>query len=192
MCGRYYIDKEMEKDIGRIVREVEADLARWRERDIRPTDTAPVIYGRGGILCPGEMKWGLSGRDKRPLINARAETARERPTFSESVMHRRCIVPARRFYEWDKEKRKVTFRYGKSASIYMAGFYRMQEDGFHFIIVTIAANESVRPVHDRMPLILEENEVQPWICEDDKVGFFLEKQSPMLEPSRDFEQMSLF
>ena len=192
MCGRYYIDEAVEKDIERLVREIDKNMKRQRIGDIHPTETAPVICKREKELYAVDMKWGFEGKDKKPLINARAESALEKPTFSDSVKHRRCIIPARKFYEWNREKQKVTFLYEKSPSIYMAGFYRMYGTEPHFIILTTAANNSMKPVHDRMPLILDEQEIKTWIYEDDKVEEFLRKSSPILERQQDYEQMSLF
>ena len=192
MCGRYYIDKDVEDELYRMLQEIDGKLRTERAGDIYPSNAAPVIYGRNEKLCGREMKWGFMGRDKRLLINARAETALERPTFSESVRQRRCIIPARHFYEWDKGKQKVTFCRQQGKVIYMAGFYREMEDGPHFVILTTGANDSVSPVHDRMPLILEKEEMLPWIYDDGKVGSFLTKSSPLLERRQDYEQMSLF
>lgn len=192
MCGRYYIDKDVEEEIYRVLQEIDEKLRTERTGDIFPSNAAPVIYGRNEKLCGKEMKWGFLGKDKRLLINARAETALERPTFSDSVRQRRCIIPARHFYEWDKRKQKVTFGRKQGKILYMAGFYREQEDGPHFIILTTAANDSVSPVHERMPLILEKEEMLPWIYDDEKVSSFLTKTSPMLERRQDYEQMSLF
>ena len=86
----------------------------------------------------------------------------------------------------------MTFCRQKEETMFLAGFYREQEDGPHFIILTSVANDSVRPVHERMPLILEEEEIRPWIWEDSKVPGFLNRLSPMLERRQDYEQMSLF
>lgn len=192
MCGRYYIDEELEKDIKRLVCRIDSGMRQYQYGDIHPAEMAPVLVGRGEKLCVSDMRWGLLGRDKKLIINARAETAMERPLFSESVRQRRCIVPARHFYEWDRDKNKVIFRNNGSAPIYMAGFYRMYEDGAHFIIVTTAANESMFLVHDRMPLILYENEIASWLHPDAEVREFLKKSSPMLERTQDYEQISLF
>ena len=68
----------------------------------------------------------------------------------------------------------------------------MDGDGPHFVILTTAANISMSPVHDRMPLILEEQNIRRWIFEDDKVKEILAKPSPMLERQHDYEQLSLF
>lgn len=192
MCGRYYIDSDVEKEIYRIAQEIDENMRMERTGDIYPSQEAPVLYGRGDRLRGGEMKWGLAGKDRKLLINARAETAMDRPIFSDSVRQRRCVIPARHFYEWDREKQKVTFCRQQGETLFLAGFYREQEDGPHFIILTMAANASVGPVHERMPLILNEEEIRPWIWEASRVSSFLNKSSPLLERRQDYEQMSLF
>ncbi len=192
MCGRYYIDDDVEKEILRIIQEIDEGMSMERTGDIYPTQAARVLYARGDRLHGGEMKWGLTGRDRKLLINARAETAMDRPTFSDSVRQRRCVIPARHFYEWNREKQKVTFCRQQKETMFLAGFYREQEDGPHFIILTTAANDSMRPVHERMPLILEEEEIRSWIWDDSRVCSFLNKSSPLLERRQDYEQMSLF
>lgn len=192
MCGRYTVDRDVEKEIFRLAQEIDENMRKERTGDIYPSREAPVLYGRGSRLCGGAMRWGLSGKDGKLLINARAETALVRPAFAGSVSQRRCVILARYFYEWDEDKQKVTFCRRGEEVLYFAGFYRRQEDGPHFIILTTAANESVRPVHGRMPLILEEEEIRPWIEEDSGINRFLHKSSPMLERRQDYEQMSLF
>lgn len=192
MCGRYYIVSDVEKEIYRIAQEIDQNMRMERIGDIYPSQNAPVLYGRENRLYGGEMKWGLTGRDRKLLINARAETAMERPTFSDSVRQRRCIIPARGFYEWNREKQKVTFYRQQGQTLFLAGFYREQEDGPHFIILTTAANASVRAVHERMPLILEEEQIRPWLWEDSRVRGFLNQSSPLLERIQDYEQLSLF
>ena len=80
-------------------------------RDIYPSMEAPVILkNEGEGLKAASMAWGFPGREKKQLlINARAETALERPSFSRAVSHRRCVIPARWFYEWNPEKEKADF-----------------------------------------------------------------------------------
>lgn len=192
MCGRYSIDEAVENDIKRIVRENNISINWQGKKELHPTETAPVICKRENTLCAMEMKWGFEGKDKKLLINARAETALNKPTFSDSILHRRCVIPASHFYEWSRDGQKVTFRYSASPILYMAGFYRMYDNEPHFIIVTTPANASMLPVHDRMPLILEEWELTEWLNNDAKVVEFLKKSSPLLERQQDYEQMSLF
>lgn len=66
------------------------------------------------------------------------------------------------------------------------------EDGDRFVILTTAANESMEPVHERMPLILEPDEVGSWIWDDERTKSLLEKESCLLERRTDYEQMTLF
>ena len=181
----------MERDIERLVNDIDKNI-KLKTGDIHPTDQAPVICKRNQNLYATSMKWGFMGRDQKPLINARAESALEKPTFSDSVMPRRCIIPAGKFYEWNRDKQKATFRYRESPSIYMAGFYRMDGNEPRFVILTTVANASMRSVHDRMPLILGEKDIRLWIYEDAKTDVFLKKASPMLERQQEYEQMSLF
>ena len=191
MCGRYHIDEETAKDLQRIVKKLDEKM-RIQRGDIHPADHAPIICSNGKELTATDMQWGFIGKNQKLLINARAENALERPTFSDSVLHRRCIVPAKHFYEWDKNKNKVIFRRNGSSTLYMAGFYQMYENAPHYIIITTRANESVSAVHDRMPLILKEEEIETWICDDGKVKDFLNKESPMLDRTQNYEQLSFF
>ena len=74
----------------------------------------------------------------------------------------------------------------------MAGIYSKYEDGDRFVILTTAANESMEPVHDRMPLILEKEEILPWLTEGSKTEEFLGKVPCQLNRSTEFEQLTLF
>ena len=120
MCGRYHIDEEMTEEIRRMVKILESRL-NVGSRDIYPSMEAPVILkNEGEGLKAASMAWGFPGREKKQLlINARAETALERPSFSRAVSHRRCVIPARWFYEWNPEKEKAEFsRNGRLPSVY--------------------------------------------------------------------------
>lgn len=120
MCGRYHIDEKMTEEIRRMVKILEFRLSTG-SRDIYPSMEAPVILkNEGEGLKADSMAWGFPGRDKKQLlINARAETALERPSFSRAVSHRRCVIPARWFYEWNLEKEKGgIFQNRRFSSVY--------------------------------------------------------------------------
>lgn len=191
MCCRYYFDQDTVKDIERITGSA-TDLK--ANGDVHPADHAPIITGKDHSLAVENMRWGFpgSGDSKQLMINARAETALEKRTFCESVLHRRCIIPARRFYEWDGQKNKVTFTWDESSTLYMAGFWNFIDYEQRFIILTTEANDSMRKVHDRMPLILPENQIMDWIHEDDMVRDFLAQPSPMLSRYQEYEQLTLW
>ena len=112
--------------------------------------------------------------------------------FCDAVEHRRIVIPAAGFYEWNKQKEKSTFTRKDSSVLYMAGIYSRYDDEDRFVILTTAANESMEPVHDRMPLILDKDEILPWLTDRSKTEAFLGKVPCRLERKTEFEQMMLF
>ena len=193
MCGRYYVDDDTAREIEKVVREVDKKLRRERSGDIYPSQSAAVITGRKSYLLAEEMAWGFPQYQKKGLlINARAETVLERKMFRDSALHRRCIIPAKHFYEWDVDKNKVTFMREDQPAIFMAGFYNRFQDEDRFIILTTQANGSVSPVHHRMPLILDRNELENWVYDDIFLEFSLHKTPPQLERRQEYEQQNLF
>lgn len=199
MCGRYYVDDETAGEIEKLVQQADERLRAEKGRDIHPSDIAPVVFQKDKKLCCGFQRWGFpvsfqgeSGKKKQLLFNARSETALERQAFRESVRNRRAVIPASHFYEWNREKEKNIFRRAGTPVLFMAGCYNRYEDGDHFVILTTSANESMRPVHDRMPLILEGEEIEEWLQNGGRTEEFLWKVPCLLERRADYEQISLF
>ena len=95
--------------------------------------------------------------------------------FRESVEKRRIVIPASWFYEWNQNKEKNIFYRKDQPTLFMAGFYNVYGNEEYFVILTTQANESVKPVHDRMPLVLEREEIVSWLSEPDKIQAFLHK-----------------
>ena len=193
MCGRYYVDDETAREIEKLVRDLDRKLKMERTGDVFPSQNAMILKGEGNHLAAEQMRWGFPGFEKgKLLINARAETALERPTFRESVQDRRCIIPARGFYEWNKSKEKFTFERKETPVLFMAGCYNRYEGQERFVILTTDANSSVAPVHNRMPLILEPEELKDWVL-DEQVAESLQHKTPLLlEQRAEYEQMRLF
>ncbi len=201
MCGRYYVDDNTGREIEKLVRQVDEKMrgtaaacrAEIAAKDIHPTDAAPILASFGSGLACQWQRWGFPGfRKGQVIFNARCESAMEKPLFKEGILHRRAVVPAAWFYEWDRNKQKhIFYRKGQSA-IFMAGCCRKFEDGDRFVILTTQANASMEPVHDRMPLVLEPWEAVEWLLEDSAAGELLRKSPPLLERRTEYEQMSLF
>lgn len=201
MCGRYYVDDDTAKEIERLVRQVDEKMRRKTaackveiaSKDIHPTDIAPIVALSGsGPECLWQ-RWGFPGFQKSKVIfNARCESALEKPMFREAVLHRRAVVPAAGFYEWDRRKQKYAFRREDGDVLFLAGCYRKYEDGDRFVILTTQANASMAPVHDRMPLILEREEAVAWLLEDSAAEELLHKSPPLLDRQTEYEQMSIF
>lgn len=196
MCGRYYVDDEMEQEIEKILRKIDAGHAenmlsqKLRIGDYYPTQEALVIGKE-----PEYMNWGIKAfGQKTNLFNARSETVLERPAFAECVRKNRIVVPAGGFYEWNERKEKNSFKRKDGQPMFMAGCFQRTERGKEFTIITTQANESMKPVHDRMPLILEIDEIKEWIYDEDMhmIQKYLKKKPVELERKSEYEQMSLF
>ena len=200
MCGRYYVNDETAREIEVIIRQADQKLSNkifgngsFLAREIHPTDVAPVIVPNGQKLSCRTQRWGFSGfTDKQVIFNARSESVLEKRIFRESTLHRRIVVPAAWFYEWNQRKEKNIFSSKEQPAIFMAGIYNYDQEEERFVILTTAANESMKPVHDRMPLILEKEEILLWIFNDKKAEQMLHKIPCLLERKTDFEQMTLF
>lgn len=190
MCGRYYVDDDIVKEIRRIAKPAAMDFTSGKT-DIYPSQEAVVLVGSGGALAAVPMRWGFPQYNgKGLLINARAETALEKPAFRDSLLRRRCVIPAGGFYEWNKAKEKVDFYKNGVPILYMAGFYDVFQGVRRFVILTTSANASVAPVHDRMPLLLEEAELKDWIYDESFMRQTLHKTPLILDRRQEYEQQT--
>ena len=153
MCGRYYVEADdMTLEIMQVIEKINRKkLNKHTGKDVVPTDYAPVITGQGITA----MQWGFTLPDRKaPIINARSETAADKPLFSSSVQYRRCLLPASGYYEWDQQRNKYTIGHGKP--FYIAGIFRPEDDHItRFCIMTQTPVPALTHIHDRMPVILQ-------------------------------------
>ena len=190
MCGRYFIDSGMYRELGEWLH---LKAVVQRNGDIHPSEQAPVIIGGPKMPELAGMTWGLPRYSGKGLvINARAETVWEKTAFKKGIQDGRCVIPASRFYEWDRAKNKAVFKSRTRSVLYMAGFHQMTELGERFVIITTRANDSVKTVHHRMPLLLSREEVGDWIYDSRYAGQVLDKVPEMLDKEMTYEQLSLF
>jgi putative SOS response-associated peptidase YedK len=181
MCGRYgMFEEEIDDEMREIMREINrryigaAELAAMKTGEICPTDVVPVLaMGNSGrearLMTWGFPKWQGPG----VIFNARSETASEKTMFRDALARRRCVVPSTGFYEWKHEagkakKEKYLLTLPGERMLYMAGFYGYFRDRSGrpydgFVIMTAAANESIAPLHDRMPVILPASGLGLWL-----------------------------
>ena len=206
MCGRYFWNDDAEDAFEEDFPELAGEVQKLRAGDYTPAMQALALTGgfaaqgsqlgqaSGGSSLPlgaELLQWGFPGFDKgKLLINARAETVKDRPTFADSFAARRCVLPAAGFYEWDKQKEKVIFTLPEKPILYLAGIYRPYGPEKRFVVLTREANASMEPVHDRMPLILSKEEIAPWVGDLSEAGKILTKELPMLKAERPYEQIT--
>lgn len=195
MCGRYFYDEKTAYDISSDLN-IDVNSSLMRNGDITPA-MSPVVIAADKTsndfdLRVAGMFWGLPGKYNKLIINARAESVQDRSMFTEAFEKRRLIIPAAGFYEWDKDRNKVTFRRKDSRPIYLAGFYTLSDNRDSFVIMTTAANESMIKVHDRMPLMIEKQHVKDWLYDGDAAKDMLSAEMPLLDSRVDYEQLSLF
>jgi len=184
MCGRYtfFTDKELQ-EIDDIIEQISDDIQREKLKtgEIFPTDVAPVIVPHQKIVTPKLMAWGFPNfYGKGVVINARAETARTKKMFGASLESRRCIIPSTGFYEWDPQKQKFLFNMPDSGMVYMAGLFNRFDGEDRFVILTTQANQSMVGVHDRMPVVVPENQLDDWILDATKTDSILFGSHPSL------------
>jgi putative SOS response-associated peptidase YedK len=183
MCGRYNFTVEQSEEIQEILENINAKFHRneVKRGEIFPTNMVPVLIEAEGKVLPTLSIWGFPKyNQKGVIINARAETAFEKKMFSDSLLNRRCIIPSTGFYEWDSKKQKFLFWQKGSRALYMAGMYQYYKEEMHFVILTTNANESMKEVHSRMPLVILRDEIETWIFNRGAVSEFLKGTPPQL------------
>ncbi len=182
MCCRYYIDEDA-PEFQKIIRQMNSSplLARWQESapivtrgEVRPTDVVPVIApDRRGGRAVFPMKWGYTARSL--LINARTETAAEKPTFMEDWRRHRCAVPSSWYFEWEhllgpdgkkRTGRKFAIRPENVTLTWLCGLYRIENGLPRFVVLTREPGDNIRFIHNRMPLILPKEQTDEWIRPD--------------------------
>lgn len=162
MCGRYYLMLDVNDPEMRAILEKMGGME-FAQGEIFPGQMAPVLVPDGqGSWTPRLMQWGFPHWEKKsPVINARQETVALSPYFRPAFLAGRCMIPANWFFEWrhtplgKKTKDKMAIGLQQSRLMYMAGVYKKLEDGREvFTVLTRPADKQVRPIHDRMPVML--------------------------------------
>lgn len=195
MCGRYLFSTQEYKEFRQIVRDAQRRSSDQHDElnfpmagDIAPTNEAPVLVASGDKVVAEFQRWGIPGWRGGLMINARAETVCEKPMFRKSMAAQRCVIPASGYYEWDAGKHKYFFQLpGKP--IYLAGIYDNIEGVNCFVVLTMAPNETVQDIHDRMPLILTHEQVRPWLTDSQAALQLLTISPPALQRSSEDGQL---
>lgn len=170
MCGRFSLDVSIDVliELYKAIKKMEEFTP---QDEVFPTNTVPIVINRN-VNEIRMMKWGFAPEfTKRPIINARAESVDIKPLFRNSFYNRRCIVPVTSFFEWEnvdgkKIKRRISI---EDQSIFsLAGLYNTFRDNNgneyeSFTIITTDANDDMKKIHNRMPVILSKDMENHWL-----------------------------
>ena len=176
MCGRFVLIT----DLSVIAEEFEihdASVHFSPSRNVSPGQHIPALIRQDSQNMMVTYLWGLIpfwAKDPSigtKLINARAETVAEKPSFKNAFLHRRCLIPADGFYEWKTEgKKKIpyTFSLKPGSPFVFAGLYEQwiapdKKTVETCTIITTQANGVVEPIHDRMPVIVPKESQALWL-----------------------------
>ena len=163
MCGRFTNTASPEELMRKFGVTVLDNLQpRW---NVAPSQSALVIHQTG--LQPEAImpKWGLppSAEGRSFLINARMETAAEKPTFSQAFARHRCLVVASGWYEWSEPKKPWHIQLADGGLMVFGGLVLPYGKEQRFVIMTAASNGDLKAIHHRQPLVLPPASWQPWL-----------------------------
>jgi putative SOS response-associated peptidase YedK len=179
MCGRFQINLDSERLEQRFKARFEASPYN-PHYNISPSAIVPVILNDDKTVFQ-MIKWGLKpswmkkGFSSSGMINARAESITEKPMFRKSFEERRCIIPSTGFYEWQKTEKgaKIPYYIGlkDKKPFAFAGIWSDNKDENgetvrEFAIITTEPNSLTKKIHNRMPVILYEDDEEEWLEEE--------------------------
>ena len=194
MCGRFTLtDPSPRRLTQRFDLDGTFEIDERPRFNIAPTD--PVIAIRRTEEAKnqaGRLRWGLvpgfwaEKKGQRPLINARAESVATQAAFKESFERRRCLIPADGFYEWrtdENGKQPIWFSRTDNELFAFAGIWaELKPEGKDPLtscaLITCAPNDVVRPIHDRMPVLLDPGVESTWLDPDADEDALLELLRP--------------
>lgn len=177
MCGRYTITVTLEELMMRFHSDLVSIPYHRPNYNVAPTQMVPAVISDGENNRLGLLKWGLIpswAKDEKiafQTMNARAETAAEKPAFKTPLRRKRCLIPADSFYEWKRTgsaKQPMRIMLGSGGLFGMAGLYDTwtTPDGtviHSCTILTTEPNELMADIHDRMPVILRPEDEALWL-----------------------------
>lgn len=177
MCGRFQLAVELDKILERYGI-LETSIGFSPQNEVFPSNMSLAVINEEGEKKLKMLKWGFSvSFAKKLLINARSETVTSKPTFRESFIYRRCLIPASGYYEWKKDNKKSTkYRiYSKENIFSLAGIYKAFKDNEGkkyeaYTILTRDADKDIIDIHKRMPVIINKYHENIWLDRNNNVS----------------------
>ncbi|ENO1788098.1 SOS response-associated peptidase family protein [Vibrio vulnificus] len=183
MCGRLNV---IDDPLSRIVCEqLGIRFSTKTNHDLKPTQTASTVIASNDELQQLDLPWGTKPSwSKKILINAQAETANIKPTFSDAFSSARVVVPCSGWYEWaviNGKKQKLLFQSNHTPVLYMAGLALNNRS--EVVTLTTTPTLEFAQYHHRMPLLLEEDDVKTWLLGHKSQAKALAMKKTQVQPS---------
>ena len=214
MCGRFVVARERD-DLAELFEienlEVPASIVSY---NIAPTQSVPIVVEREIDGMPSRelhsARWGLlpsfaKDQSGPPLFNARIETALEKPSFQESTLRKRCVIPASGYFEWSKADKTPLYIHPPEGMLGFAGIYwwwrdpqKAQTDPSRWVltcsILTKDSAPNLAEIHDRNPVMLSPDSLAAWMAPDfettSELLSALSRESDMVAQELDFFEVS--
>lgn len=181
MCGRYTLFGNWKSALAREL--ASAELHEFQDvidnYNVSPLQTMPVIIESDHAMHLASMRWGFipswakNETMASGMINARAETVADKPSFKRAFKQRRCIIPMNGFYEWASsakgKKQPVYCTSSHDELMYAAGIWEHWVDEAQkisldtYAIITVPANDTMKRFHERMPAFLQKDVIKSWL-----------------------------
>ncbi len=191
MCGRYGFIPKSKKDFEDRFAVEPVKFAIKPHYNVAPGQIMPVVIRQS----PNQaqlMKWGLVpywAKDVSigyKMINARAESITTKPSFRKAFAKQRCLVPASGFFEWQKTtaaKQPYFIKFTNDEMLAFAGIFDVSTDAEGkelrtFSIITTQANRTLKPIHNRMPVILNKKDESDWLDQNTPVSILKQLLRP--------------
>lgn len=177
MCGRFVLFTTGESLLTHVnglpgVREVHAPEGTPGPRyNLAPTQMVPVVRQQGSVSRVDPARWGLLPHWKKddsgpPLFNARGETIVSKPSFRDAFKTQRGLIPMDGYYEWHKAEAGKTPHFvslGPGELLWVAALWATGLDRLSATMVTTDASPPLDWLHDRLPRLLTEEEIEQWV-----------------------------
>lgn len=165
MCGRMNV---IAAPLTQYLREqLHLDFQTVDNQDLRPTQRVDTLMATATGIRQVTTHWGIQPAwAKRPLINAKIETAAEKPTFKKAFAQARCVIPVSGWYEWRTEqgkKQKYLFSAASAQPLLMGGIVFKGESGPRLVTLTTSPTTQCAEYHDRMPFLVPAEELDYWL-----------------------------
>lgn len=202
MCGRYSLTQPI-KTLKEHFQAIAVAMDHDKRYNIAPSQSVPVVIAGDQGREIHALRWGLVPSWAKDiamgnrLINARAETVHEKPSFRSSFRKKRCLVPVDGYYEWQvRENGKVPqyIRMRAGGLFALAGLWSEWDSGKEllrtFTIITTAANREMESIHHRMPVIIPPSAYADWMAPETSPEILKQMLNPLAEGLLEHHEVS--